>query len=745
MSESSDEQLSELGRAALDYIARGWGIVPLRVKAKEPATKHGLSDWTDNPETARKWWSRHPNSNIGIVCGSSSRGLLVIDVDVDEEKDKDGYASLSEFERLYGELPETVTAITGSGGIHYLYRVPMEREIRPTTNATLGIDVRCERSYIVAPPSIHPNGNRYEWQDAPEDIEVAEANNIVYQLVDYVTRNGGTDTITKKSNGKFKLPERIEKGNRNDVLYRYACHLQAIGRPDAEIEAAVAGANALRCEPPLRKDPVRKLVKSALRHEKGEEGPKVGKPGGSKGSDAKGQKRASSSFRSDKGKFLHHNVANYLIDTMRACNLGGVPAVWTGKRWDLGPAAINRAVIHLVPDCTMANRKEVFSYLQSVAVAVSSDTFDPTPYVQFQNATFDPIKWEVVEPTPEMYITNTLPIPLDIDAESKFLTKFIASLANHDTAVVDLLYEVLATCLASQQTANQSPLLMGRAGGAGGNASNGKSTFIKLCRVTAGEENCSSLSLAYLGKKFQAHQIIGKLANLGDDIAGGYLSSEELETFKKIVTGDSLYTDVKNTDGVNFTPTTTLVFSMNELPRFQDNTEGVMRRLAPVPFKRTFRPTDADYDPNIATKLSSISVRQAAAVAAMAHMAKVMETRTYSSTPEMLEEVEMIRTDNNSVLRWIDDEGVTGEELLGKETKGVYMRYKRWAEDSNEHFVKNQRTVTRELTTFFGIHKIKFTNTRKQTVNVFSDTPEKVDMMDKETRENPPAWVEGFE
>lgn len=123
-------------------------------------------------------------------------------------------------------------------------------------------------------------------------------------------------------------------------------------------------------------------------------------------------------------------------------------------------------------------------------------------------------------------------------------------------------------------------MLIGKAGGASGKASNGKSTYLNWLRSILGTENTSSLDIATLGQRFQAGRVVGKLANLGDDIPDGFLRGDELSMFKKLVTGDAIYTDVKNGDGYEFRPSASMVFSMNSVPRLSDTTDGIFRRLA---------------------------------------------------------------------------------------------------------------------------------------------------------------------
>jgi putative DNA primase/helicase len=151
---------------ALQYAALGWHILPLKSKSKQPATEHGAADATDGGEQIRRWWKRWPTANIGVNCGAS--GLLALDLDAY----KDGFAGADLLTR--GER-ETVTAITGSGGEHLLYRMPEgERLGNHKKGLPAGIDVRGWNGYLVLPPSIHPDtGRAYQWEDgySPFDVE----------------------------------------------------------------------------------------------------------------------------------------------------------------------------------------------------------------------------------------------------------------------------------------------------------------------------------------------------------------------------------------------------------------------------------------------------------------------------------------------------------------------------------------------------------------------------------------------
>lgn len=251
--------MNDLGEAAIEYVTNGFAVFPCERDSKEPATIHGFKDATKNPDAVKRLWRDYPNNNIGIATGAVSGGVFV--VDVDNHNGVDGAQYLLEWQREHGEFPETACATTGSGGTHYFFKAPSGVSVRNAAHVIEGVDVRGDGGYIIAPPSRHPNGNRYEWDLHFLDYPIAEANESVMELV---RNNGAQDYV------RFELPDSIGSGKRNDVLFKYASSLQSRGMDDAQIIASVSDANRARCKPPLSETEVKKLINSVLRFDKGE-------------------------------------------------------------------------------------------------------------------------------------------------------------------------------------------------------------------------------------------------------------------------------------------------------------------------------------------------------------------------------------------------------------------------------------------------------------------------------------------
>lgn len=243
---------------AIKYAEMGLAVFPVR-QNKAPFTPHGCKDAKTDLRAIKSWWKRWPDANIGIATGSASGGIVVIDIDIDEDKGVYGDESLREWEKENGELPETWRAITGRGGYHIYYR--SDEKIKNTTNLYPGIDIRGEGGYVVAPPSIHQNGNYYQWEIDPDDTDIHFADQ---QVMEFIKGNNNGESHKEK----FKLPDRIKSGERNDTLFRYGCSLQAKGYSDEEILNKLEDANT-RCDVPLKDEELTTIYNSVIEKEKG--------------------------------------------------------------------------------------------------------------------------------------------------------------------------------------------------------------------------------------------------------------------------------------------------------------------------------------------------------------------------------------------------------------------------------------------------------------------------------------------
>lgn len=124
---------------------------------KHPRTANGLKDAAAEPAIVAGWWRRWKTANIGLLTGEVS-GLLVADLD-----GVSGFEAFAILQEHHGEIPLTRWVRTGGGGWHVYFRHPGGGLGNSCRRLGPGIDTRGDAGYILAPPSNHVSGGRYEW------------------------------------------------------------------------------------------------------------------------------------------------------------------------------------------------------------------------------------------------------------------------------------------------------------------------------------------------------------------------------------------------------------------------------------------------------------------------------------------------------------------------------------------------------------------------------------------------------
>lgn len=150
--------MSEIAEQAKKYLSHNISVIPVG-KNKIPLIswkKYQTERATE--KDIEEWWAKWPDANLGVITGKIS-GITVIDVEAGGDISK---------------FPSTSIIRTGGGGYHlyYQYSPGFENKTRvfPLT------DIRGEGGFVVAPPSVHSSGQKYQVQErrtlAPFPVEL---------------------------------------------------------------------------------------------------------------------------------------------------------------------------------------------------------------------------------------------------------------------------------------------------------------------------------------------------------------------------------------------------------------------------------------------------------------------------------------------------------------------------------------------------------------------------------------------
>jgi hypothetical protein len=188
---------------------------------------------------------------VAIACFPSA--LAVVDVDPRNGGDD----SLAELEHYHGPLPATWRAHTGSGGFHVIFQAPADVGLVDGPLAP-GIDLKAN-GYIVAPPSMHPNGRVYVWElgSSPDDVPLAPTPAWLVALINGRPRRRAPQP---------GAPLIICTGKRNVELFRLACRWRRDGIGEAALFQMLRAVNDHHVQPPLGPFELQRIAASAGRY-----------------------------------------------------------------------------------------------------------------------------------------------------------------------------------------------------------------------------------------------------------------------------------------------------------------------------------------------------------------------------------------------------------------------------------------------------------------------------------------------
>ena len=236
------------------YAAVGLPVFPVAPRGKAPLgilVPRGLHDATTDPAVIERWWSRRPDANIGLVPPERT---IVLDVD---PRNGGSLTALGVTEH------DTWCARTGSGGWHLWYRYG--EKVRGKVDGIAGVDVKSHNGYLVAPPSVHPNGQRYEWLNKQPIASLpAHLRGRVRVPVMPLRSARASDAFRNGSGSGDALVRYVANapaGYRNDRLFWATCRAVAEGA-GPELLDAIAGAAAGIGLPEIE---IRKTMQSAER------------------------------------------------------------------------------------------------------------------------------------------------------------------------------------------------------------------------------------------------------------------------------------------------------------------------------------------------------------------------------------------------------------------------------------------------------------------------------------------------
>ncbi|MDQ0343310.1 putative DNA primase/helicase [Lederbergia wuyishanensis] len=491
--------------------------------------------------------------------------------------------------------------------------------------------------------------------------------------VDPLKINGKTRKWIRKVNDHDPMPiwlypyskknpnlAKLEEGDgRNDKLFTYILKMQSQGMAKNDIKETISIINKYILEQPVSESELNIILRD-------------------------------DAFMKEsffvKNQFQHEKFGDFLINEHHICKIVNVLHIYQDGVYSDSQEDIEGSMIKHIPNLKRMQRQETLAYLQLKA---KEKQFSPTKYVVVKNGVFNLETWQLEDFSPDIITRNKIPVAYIKDAYYEVTDKTLNKISVQDKKIRAILEEILGYILFRRNEFAATFILTG-------DGSNGKSSFLKIIRKLAGSDNVASLDLNELDQRFKTAELFGKLVNIGDDISKGYI--KESSIFKKLSTGETLNVERKGKDPFDFTNYAKLIFSANEMPRINDYSDGLGRRLQIVPFKAKFSTNDEDFDPFITDKLLSDESMHYVLNIALDALKRLLKNHQFTKSKAVEAELEKYQEENNPIISFINNEDV---ELERGVVGDIYMQYKLYCSENGYQAVSNI-SFSKQIRQLFG-------------------------------------------
>lgn len=654
---------------AKNYLARGFSVIPLKIKDKRPA----IDSWKmfqerrPSEEELEQWFGNGTENNIGIVCGKIS-GLAVVDLDSPQAVQ---FAMDHHF-------PGTPAVKTAKGFHAYFQYKEGVRNFQKRDDLP-GIDLRGDGGYVVGVPSVHPSGHVYSWLPGRSlaDLPLAPFPEIIL-----------AKTPTDKTDLE-ELYKGVTKGLRNDSLARLAGWWARNGLTLPEcLEQAITWNQ--KNSPPLPGRELELTVKSIFsthHREKGQstEAPKI--EVGIHLTDLGNAQRFVNEHRSD----------------LRYCHPWARWLVWDGRMWKnddtgevhrrgketvkriyLEAAAIadedhrKKLAYHALRSESDGKIKAMLSLAQSEpGIPILPEDMDRDPWLLNVKTGVIDLKTGLLQPhRREDLITKLAPVEYSPDAACPFWLEHLNRIFAGNEGLISFLQVALGYCA----TGHVDERVMFICHGAG---ANGKSRTQEVIAEILGDYAVRTPTETLLVKREGA--IPNDIARLKgvrfaycSEAEEGRRLSESL--IKELTGGDRIVSRFMRAEFFEFPPTFKIWMSTNHKPIIRGTDNAIWDRIRLIPFTVTIPKSDQI---PISRFMERIRPEFPGILAWLVHGCRDWVQFGLGTPQEVKEAVETYRGEMDILGEFIEETCIVSEKAQGT-AKELFKTYLKWREQNGE-------------------------------------------------------------
>lgn len=553
--------------------------------------------------------------------------VVVVDLD-NHNQDKIVEKKLKEIVN-YLDTNYPTFKVTTDSGYHLYYKKTPKQDIKNSSYvSSYGIPVEFKSNCYV---TIKRNGKLRDTNKPIEELKFSDLPELPIELY----------PIPKSKN---LVILGMGEGDRDNTLFNHLMNVKETIK-DIDISKIAHFINDYLFEIPLKENEIKAKIDNVL-------------------------ERKSSDNNYYDGKNINiREFANFLIENEHICIINNQLYVFNGEVYVCGSDNIERVMLKYISNILSAKRIEVLKMLLLIA---PKKEYSSENFIAFKNGIYDLDTNVLLGFSTEFIVPNQIPHNYNPNANNDYVNMILNTWVSNNEDTRILLDECIGMTMYRSNKLGACFILTG-------NKDNGKSTFRNMLIRLLGKENCSSIGLHDIEQKFSNFNIVGKLANLGDDIGDTYIS--KTENFKKLVTGETVQLEKKGKDHIEYENYAKLIFNANEIPNIKDPTGAVIdKRIIMIPFNTHFTRKNKDVnldkkfktDENIMETLINIGI---------AGIKRVIENNGFSSSLEATNLKEEYKKSNDIVLSFIEE--YEKENIYNYDEKPILIAFQEFCKDNN--------------------------------------------------------------
>jgi len=696
----------------LNYIDHEFSPIPIPFKAKNPITK----EWTKLTVTAENletYFDGTP-TNIGILTGKPSRGLVDVDID-----------SLDALKFAPYFLPKTncIFGHKSKPKSHWLYRVRKPNAQERFIADGMILEIRGNNRCTIFPGSVHPSGETIEFEK-PDNYEPSSS----------------TWKALKRAGSKIAIATELSKfwspGIRHELTLCTAAMLarlrwsvieardliEAIAREtqDDQLQdrltavdstfAAYAQGNQISGDERLGQiigansaEGIRKWACSpeSLRLPKSRSYSEIANPTSCILTDLSTDAGCADAFATAfKGRLVYCNKEwfqrqNQVFEPVSAEIVQGLAKEFLQSQvgnLHLGPVGISP-----FKSCLTRGRINAAVELSRSKFHVEADQMDRQAYIiGCSDGSVLKLDTGGVPNNHAAIVTKKLSANLIVGSSCPEWTAFLNRIFDHDAELISFVRRAVGYSLTGSVSEQCLFILIGT-------GANGKSTFVHTLQRLFGDYSASVPMATLMDQRNGSAQtndlayLVGKrLVAASEGERGQRLAESKI---KMMTGGDRISCRALYKDYFEFDPQFKLWLATNTLPSISGTDNAIWRRIMVIPFPVTI--PDADQDKRLGDRLSD----ELPGIFNWA-MEGLREWRQQGLNPprRVLQSTGNYREDNDTVGQWIEAACIVKPELRST-MKELYDSYKLWCENNGVEAMQNScfgKEITRR-----GFEQIK--------------------------------------